>query len=159
VIVSTLLTSARKAQVLGSNADAATTFGNDLQGLSAGLRRGLEHFQTLQEEYGVTLRSELEKHAEYGREVSRVANIRLRRLPDPTLPPSTRRLRPFPSSQSLSAARSSRARPTPRRQTSPSGRCRMRCRRVCGSGRRRSVRDRARWSRICSSINRAISQW
>jgi hypothetical protein len=159
VIVSTLLTSARKAKVLGSNADAATTFGNDLQGLSAELRRGLEQFQTLQEEYGVTLRSELEKHAEYGREVSRVADVRLRRLPDPTLPLSTRRFRPFPSSQSPSAGRSSKARPTPRRQTSPSERCRTRCRRACGNGRRPSARGRARWWRICSSINRAISQW
>ena len=61
---------ARKAKVLGKNADAATTFGADLQNLSTTLRQGLVGLQSAQESMGQHLQDDLEAHADLGREVS-----------------------------------------------------------------------------------------
>ena len=64
--------SARKTSVLGSNADASTRFGADLQGLSKELRHGLQKMHTAQNEMGRQLKVELSAHATKGQEVSLV---------------------------------------------------------------------------------------
>ncbi|KAK4687098.1 kinesin family member 11, partial [Tremellales sp. Uapishka_1] len=61
----------RKAKVLGSNTDAATRFGSDLQGLSSDLRNGLQSLQNTQAGFGTDLKSELENYAMKGQESSR----------------------------------------------------------------------------------------
>lgn len=64
------LRAARKAKVLGTNADAATKFGADLQVLSKDLRKGLSKIHAAHGEMGVQLKSELSNHAKRGQEVS-----------------------------------------------------------------------------------------
>jgi kinesin family protein 11 len=64
------LDSARKAKVLGTNADAATKFGADVQVLSKDLRKGLSKIHAAHGEMGVQLKSELSTHAKRGQEVS-----------------------------------------------------------------------------------------
>lgn len=64
------LRAARKAKVLGTNADAATKFGADLQVLSKDLRKGLSKIHAAHGEMGVQLKSELSNHAKRGQQVS-----------------------------------------------------------------------------------------
>ncbi|WVQ80021.1 hypothetical protein IAT38_002122 [Cryptococcus sp. DSM 104549] len=61
---------ARKAKVLGSNADAATTFGSELQGLSMSLRSGMAQLQSAHGEFGKEVRSEMEAYAATGQEAT-----------------------------------------------------------------------------------------
>jgi kinesin family protein 11 len=65
--------SARKAKVLGNNADASTRFGSDLQGLSKDLRHGLAKMHSVQGELGKQLEEEMSAHARKGQKVGRDA--------------------------------------------------------------------------------------
>lgn len=65
-----VLTSARKAKVLGANTDAATKFGNDINGISTELRRGLKQLHHVQGEFGKRLRTDMTALARDGQEVS-----------------------------------------------------------------------------------------
>jgi kinesin family protein 11 len=51
--------SARKAKVLGSNADAATRFGTGIDNISADLRKGLKQLHHVQHDFGKTLKADL----------------------------------------------------------------------------------------------------
>ncbi|KAK8854531.1 hypothetical protein IAR55_003270 [Kwoniella newhampshirensis] len=61
---------ARKAKVLGSNADAATKFGGKLQGLSNELRGGLAQLHSAQNGFGQEVKSEVETYAINGQGAS-----------------------------------------------------------------------------------------
>lgn len=61
---------ARKAQVLGANADAATCFGADLQGLSRDVTGGLQKMSSAHGKLGQLLEAELSAHAEKGRQIA-----------------------------------------------------------------------------------------
>ncbi|WWD19337.1 hypothetical protein CI109_103796 [Kwoniella shandongensis] len=61
---------ARKAKVLGSNADSATKFGGELQGLSHDLRSGLAQLHSAQDSFGAEVKSEMETYASKGQETS-----------------------------------------------------------------------------------------
>lgn len=50
---------ARKAKVLGSNADAATRFGTGIDGISVDLRKGLKQLHHVQHDFGKTLKADL----------------------------------------------------------------------------------------------------
>jgi hypothetical protein len=50
---------ARKAKVLGSNADAATRFGTGIDAISADLRKGLKQLHHVQHDFGKTLKADL----------------------------------------------------------------------------------------------------
>ncbi len=56
--------------MLGSNTDSATRFGSDMQGLSSGMRHGLQRMSTVQGDFGRELQFELEAYTLRGREVS-----------------------------------------------------------------------------------------
>ncbi|WVW85300.1 hypothetical protein I302_107338 [Kwoniella bestiolae CBS 10118] len=61
---------ARKAKVLGSNADTATKFGGELQGLSQDLRGGLADLKVVHESLGRDIKKKMELFALQGQEVS-----------------------------------------------------------------------------------------
>ncbi|WWC63609.1 uncharacterized protein I303_106214 [Kwoniella dejecticola CBS 10117] len=63
---------ARKAKVLGSNADTATKFGGNLQGLSQDLRGGLAHLEDVHEGLGKDIKAKMETFAQRGQEMSEV---------------------------------------------------------------------------------------
>ncbi|WWC71280.1 uncharacterized protein I206_105233 [Kwoniella pini CBS 10737] len=61
---------ARKAKVLGSNADSATKFGGELEGLSNDLRGGLASLQDVHEGLGKDIKLKMENFALRGQEMS-----------------------------------------------------------------------------------------
>ncbi|WVQ72707.1 hypothetical protein IAR50_002267 [Cryptococcus sp. DSM 104548] len=61
---------ARKAKVLGSNADAATTFGGQMQGLSQGLNAGLAQLVSAHSAFGDDVRSQMEAFALTGQQAT-----------------------------------------------------------------------------------------
>ncbi|WWC93278.1 hypothetical protein V866_000111 [Kwoniella sp. B9012] len=61
---------ARKAKVLGSNADSATRFGGELEGLSQELRGGLADLQVVHESLGKDIKEKMELSALRGQEMS-----------------------------------------------------------------------------------------
>ena len=61
---------ARKAQVLGANANASTRFGADLQGLSRDVTGGLQKMSSAHGKLGQLLEAELSAHAEKGRQIA-----------------------------------------------------------------------------------------
>ncbi|WVQ95238.1 hypothetical protein IAU59_002333 [Kwoniella sp. CBS 9459] len=58
---------ARKAKVLGSNSDTATTFGSNLKTLSENLRTGLSQLHSAHDDFSQGVRSELEEYSAKGR--------------------------------------------------------------------------------------------
>ncbi|WVR09342.1 hypothetical protein IAU60_006408 [Kwoniella sp. DSM 27419] len=63
---------ARKAKVLGSNADAATVFGSDMLKLSGDLRAGLGQLHDAHDNFSRGVRAEMEEYAQRGQEASQV---------------------------------------------------------------------------------------
>ncbi|WWC90417.1 uncharacterized protein L201_005352 [Kwoniella dendrophila CBS 6074] len=63
---------ARKAKVFGSNADSATKFGGELQGLSTDLRGGLSNLQNVHESLGKEIQEKMQIHALKGQEMSQM---------------------------------------------------------------------------------------
>lgn len=61
---------ARKAQILGSNADAATRFGSNIDSISTDLRKGLKQLHQVQHDFGKTLKADLGSLTRQSKEVS-----------------------------------------------------------------------------------------
>ncbi|WRT68693.1 uncharacterized protein IL334_005673 [Kwoniella shivajii] len=61
---------ARKAKVLGTNADSATRFGGELQGLSDDLRNGLAQLQSVHDGLGEEVQGKMKNYAMKGQEIS-----------------------------------------------------------------------------------------
>ncbi|OCF35784.1 kinesin family member 11 [Kwoniella heveanensis BCC8398] len=61
---------ARKAKVLGSNSDAATTFGGSLKSLSENLKTGLAQLHSAHDDFSQGVKSELEEYATKGQQTS-----------------------------------------------------------------------------------------
>lgn len=69
--------SARKAKVLGSNADASTKFGTSIDAISTDLRKGLKQLHQVQHDLGKSLRSELGDMSRQSKKVRSVVEISL----------------------------------------------------------------------------------
>lgn len=66
---------ARKAKVLGKNADAATRFGAELEGLSKEMKTGLKRMDEARAGFGGELQAELEQFSSKQRLVSSCCDV------------------------------------------------------------------------------------